>query len=367
MTIPRLPTTHPLPVASLDEARTLQDKLVRAIAEELPGERLFSSDAGLPPEWGRPRTTAAVERVLARTFGAPAAALVQGAGTGAIRTAMSAGPWAANVRKVLIHDAPVYPTTATTFRDGGVEATVVDFNDSQALGSKLNAMEEGSWVYVQHTRQRLCDSYDPLEVVELAKHHGHRVIVDENYAVMRTPEIGCARGADASAFSLFKLHGPVGVGAVLGDPELIAQIHRYNYSGGSQIQGHQALSALQSMVMAPLNWAEQSRQSQILCDELKGGAVSAVVDARLANAQDLCVLALLKEPVEERVRARAAELGAAPYPVGSNSYFEIAPLIYRMSNTALQDLPELKGWVLRINPMRASAGHIIDMLRTVTQ
>ena len=61
--------------------------------------------------------------------------------------------------------------------------------------------------------------------------------------------------------------------------------------------------------------------------------------------------------------AAAARFGAAPYPVGSNSRYEIAPLFYRMSSSALDDAPELADWAVRINPMRAGADLVVDILR----
>ncbi|NED02335.1 aminotransferase, partial [Streptomyces sp. SID6648] len=55
--------------------------------------------------------------------------------------------------------------------------------------------------------------------------------------------------------------------------------------------------------------------------------------------------------------------GAAPYPVGSNSRYEVAPLFYRMSGSNLDDAPELADWTVRINPMRAGADLVLDILR----
>ena len=349
---PELPRTSPLPVTDVEQAFALQQRLVEAACEEMPGGALFDADAGVRPPLGRPATTAAVERVLARAFGAPAACLVQGAGTGAIRSALSAGPWRAGVRRLVVHDAPDYSTTATTFADGCVDQVRVDFGDDDALRRMLADHDDPAWVYVQHSRQRLEDAFDPMEVVRLAVQRGRRVVVDDNYTALRTPSIGVEHGAAASAFSLFKLHGPEGLGVVLGDGDLIDAAHAANYSGGGQVQGHQALRAL---VTIPLAWAAQARQSALLAEMLDDGAVPGVVGARLANAQDLCVVALLSQPVAEEVRAAATGLGAAPYPVGSNSRYEIAPMIYRLSSSTLGARPELVPWTLRINPMRASA------------
>ncbi|WP_147917030.1 aminotransferase class V-fold PLP-dependent enzyme [Ruania zhangjianzhongii] len=363
MTGPVLPRTHPLPHLDVDAAFGLQQRLVAAAGDELPGAAMFTADAGVRPETGRPRTTAAVERVLATAFGAQAACLVQGAGTGAIRTALSAGPWEAGDRRLLVHDAPDYSTTATTFRDGMVQPVRADFDLPDAVQRALADPDGPAWVYIQHSRQRLTDSFDPMQVVAAARAAGRRVIVDENYAAVRTPAIGTEHGASASAFSLFKLHGPEGIGVVLGDDDLIETAHRANYSGGGQVQGHQALHALQALVNAPLNWARQSAEVHRLAGLLGQGAVPGIVDAKVANVQDLCVVALLAEPEADRVRAAAATHGAAPYPVGSNSRFEVAPMIYRLSSSALSAQPELRDWTLRINPMRAGADLVVDILR----
>ncbi|MCA0295743.1 MAG: aminotransferase class V-fold PLP-dependent enzyme [Actinobacteria bacterium] len=363
MTPPTLPTTHPLPTTTPAEALEIQQRLVAALMRHFPDGALFRSDVGVVPGLGRPDTTARVERALAEAFGAPAAALVQGAGTGAIRAALSAGPWRTPARRLLVHDAPDYPTTATLFVDAGAELVRADANDPTAWEAALADPGCPAWVYLQHSRQQLSDSYDLGAAIELAQEHGRRVVVDDNYAAIRTPRIGAQLGAAASCFSLFKLHGPEGVAVVVGDTDLVEAVQSANYSGGGQVQGHQALDAVRSLVMVPLNWAAQTTASTELAARLKAGELPGVADATLANAQDLCVVALLEEPIAERVRAAAAALGAAPYPVGSNSRYEIAPLVYRMSSSSLAANPELAAWTLRINPMRASAHLVIDLLR----
>ncbi|MDO9381055.1 MAG: aminotransferase class V-fold PLP-dependent enzyme [Nocardioidaceae bacterium] len=363
MTRPALPSTAPLPATDLDQAFALQQRLVAGVAEAFPDGAMFRADVGVVPGLGRPETTARAERVLAAAFDAPAACLVQGAGTAAIRTALSAGPWAEGDRRLLLHDAPDYSTTATTLSDGAVTAVRVDLDDAAALDEALADPDGPAWVFVQHTRQRLTDSFDPTAVVEAAVRAGRRVVVDDNYAVVRTPTIGVQHGASASAFSLFKLHGPEGVGVVLGDQDLVERAHRANYSGGGQVQGAQALAALQALVMVPLNWAVQARETRRVAERLAAGEVPGVVDAVLANAQDLCVLALLDEPVAADLPARAASVGAAPFPVGSNSRHEITPMVYRLSSSTLAGRPDLRDWAVRVNPMRGGADLTIDLLR----
>ena len=238
-----------------------------------------------------------------------------------------------------------------------------DANDTEAWEAALADPGCPEWVYLQHSRQQLSDRYDLGAAIEAARRHGRRVVVDDNYAAIRTPRIGAQLGAASSAFSLFKLHGPEGVAVVLGDADLVAAGRQANYSGGGQVQGHQALDAVRALVMVPLNWAAQSEALLEVAARLKAGEVPGIADATLANAQDLCVIALLDQPISERIRAAAAKLGAAPYPVGSNSRYEIAPLVYRMSSSSLAANPELAAWSLRINPMRAGADLVLDLLR----
>jgi hypothetical protein len=360
----RLPRTFPLPTVSLEEAVQQQFRLLECVAAHFEGQQLFETDAGVVPGLGRPRSTARVEAVLADFFGTEAAALVQGAGTGAIRAALAAvvGPG----DELLIHRAPVYRTTQTTLRGLGVQIVEADFNDAAELDAVLSA---GSfrYAYVQHTRQRLGDSYAPGEVLAACRKAGVRTVVDDNYAAFRVPSCGVGLGADASCFSLFKLHGPEGVGAVVGSRDIVEQVHADNYSGGGQVQGHQALDALRALSHVPVMWALQSRTGTEVAERLAAGEVPGVAEVRLANAQDRCLLVRLDHPVACELPAYAARHGAAPYPVGSNSRYEVAPLVYRMSSSALDDAPELADWTVRINPMRAGADLVVRILRSAVE
>ncbi|MEV4975697.1 aminotransferase class V-fold PLP-dependent enzyme [Streptomyces scopuliridis] len=358
--MPVLPRTFPLATVTLEDAAQRQFRLLECTAAHFEGPQLFEADTGVVPGLGRPRTTARVEAVLADYFGAEDAALVQGAGTGAIRAALGAALSPGD--PLLIHRAPVYRTTAVTLRGLGVRATEADFNDGTAL---RRALESGafSWAYVQHSRQRLADSYDPGGVLAACRTAGVRTVVDDNYAVMRVPASGVELGADASCFSLFKLHGPEGVGAVVGARDLIERVRADNYSGGGQVQGHQALDALRALTHVPVLWALQSRVGAEIAERLTAGEVPGVAEVRIANAQDRCLLVRLDRPVARELPAVAARHGAAPYPVGSNSRYEIAPLVYRMSGSSLDDAPGLADWTVRINPMRAGADLVIEILR----
>lgn len=357
---PRLPRTYPLPTVPLEEAAANQFRLLECTARHFEGAELFTPDAGVVPGLGRPRTTALVEAVLADYFGAESAALVQGAGTGAIRSALAAALEPGE--PLLVHRAPFYRTTAATLRALGVRTRQADFNDRAELQAALTG-GEFRYAYVQHSRQRLADSYDPGEVLRLCREAGVRTVVDDNYTVFRVPSSGVGLGADASCFSLFKLHGPEGVGAVAGSAELVERVHADNYSGGGQVQGHQALDALRALTHVPVMWALQSRAGAEAAQRLAAGEVPGVAEVRLANVQDRCLVVRLTRPLARGLPECAARYGAAAYPVGANSRYEVAPLFYRMSASALDDDPSLADWTVRINPMRAGADLVLDILR----
>lgn len=353
MTAPELRETHPLPTVPLEEAIRRQFRLLECVADHFDGHRLFCADVGVVPRWGRPDATRRTEAALADFFAAPAAALVQGAGSGAIRAMLTAalGPG----ERLIVHTSPAYATTATAFRAMGLDLVETDFNTSPAEAA-------ASHVYIQHSRQLPRDSYDPAEVIARYSALGVRALVDDNYAAFRTPRTGVEMGAEASALSLFKLLGPEGVGLVVGSRDLVDRVHADNYSGGGQVQGPQALDALRALTHVPVLWAVQSATVTEIAERLTAGEVPGVAQVRVANAQDRCVLVRLDAPVARQVIDAAVRYGAAPYPVGANSRYEIAPLFYRLSATFLADTPELADWTIRINPMRSGADLVIRIL-----
>ncbi|MEV4786982.1 aminotransferase class V-fold PLP-dependent enzyme [Streptomyces tuirus] len=357
---PALPQTFPLSYVEVEDAAAQQFRLLECTARHFEGQELFTADAGVVPGLGRPATTAKVEAVLADYFGAPAAAFVQGAGTGAIRAALTAA--VSSGEPLLIHDAPVYRTTEVTLRGLGAATEQADFNDPAALRSALDS-GRFRWLYVQHSRQRLTDSYDLAEVLAACRAAGVRTVVDDNYAAFRVPRNGTQLGADASCFSLFKLHGPEGVGIVVGAEDLIDRVRADNYSGGGQVQGHQALDALRALTHVPVMWAVQSRVTGEIAERLAAGEVPGVAEVRIASSQDRSLMVRLTRPVAKELPAVAARHGAAPYPVGANSRYEIAPMFYRMSSSSLDDAPELADWTVRVNPMRAGADLVLEILR----
>ena len=239
-------TTVPLTQWTVAEATEAQFRLVDAFHREFDGyEALEAGDYGAPADLGRSRMTAKVERVLATFFGAEDVVLTPGAGTGALRSALMAS--LALGASVLVHDFPVYATTAVTFRAMGRQVATCDFNDARAAPARPS-QQRPDMLYVQHARQRFDDGYSAAEVIAAARdaRPATRVLVDDNYTALAVPRIGTQLGADLSAFSLFKLLGEPGVGCVAGDARLIDRIRPDNYSGGTKIHGPVAIATLKA-------------------------------------------------------------------------------------------------------------------------
>ncbi|MDR1210949.1 MAG: aminotransferase class V-fold PLP-dependent enzyme [Spirochaetaceae bacterium] len=355
--------TFPLPALTLDEALKKQFALVRAVTRHFSGtEFLSGGDLGLAPGFGRPRSTAGAEAVLADFFAQEDAVLVRGAGTGAIREALRAAftPGA----QVFIHDAPPYPTTGVSIEALGLTTIAADFNHPSEAGAAYKR-SDAAGALVQLARQKPDDSYDYEDLIARLKAAlpDKPVISDDNYAVMKVPRIGCEAGADLSCFSLFKLLGPEGIGCVTGKKIYVEKIRGAHYSGGVQVQGHEAMEVLRSLVYAPAALAVQAR----VCDEaaarLCSGEVSGVKDAFVVNAQSRVIIVELEKANAPEVLKKAERYGAAPYPVGSESRYEVTPLFYRVSGTFLKSDPSLASRMLRINPMRAGADTVLDILR----
>lgn len=358
----------PLPCRNLAEAAAAQHRLVDLAARHLGPSYLAGGDVGIVPSLGRPEATAAVERLLAEFFDAEDCALVRGAGTGAIRSALMANlkPGA----RLIVHDAPVYPTTAVTARAMGLKLVPVDFHDPSAI--RAACAPGGSAVLIQHTRQRLTDRYAMSEVIAAvrAADSGALIITDECYAALRVPAIGAELGADCSAFSLFKLLGPEGVGCVVGRRACLEQIRADMYSGGSQVQGHEALEAIRALTVAPVMLALQAQATDEVVAAINQGRVDGAREAFVANGQARVAIVMLDQACAPAVIEAAGRLGAATRPVGAESRYEVLPLFYRVSHTFLAARPDLAGCALRINPMRAGAGTVLrilsEALRAVT-
>uniref|UniRef100_UPI0036D8AB0D aminotransferase class V-fold PLP-dependent enzyme n=1 Tax=Photorhabdus sp. RM322S TaxID=3342825 RepID=UPI0036D8AB0D len=352
--------TYPLHSLNMEQAQQKQFRLVDIICRHFPGaDFLTTGDLGLVPGLNQPQMTQRVERIIADFFSAEAAVLVQGAGTGAIRCGLAALLKAGDT--LLIHDAPLYPTTAMIAEQMGLHLVRADFNQPEQIRvAILQHWPMGG--LVQHTRQKIDDSYELAAVISLLNAASLPVLVDDNYAAMKVEHIGCECGAALSTFSSFKLFGPQGVGVVAGQQTLIDRIRRNMYSGGSQIQGFQALEVLRGLVFAPVMHAIQAQVNETLVIWLNQGVIPQVKQAVVANAQSKVLLVEFYEEIAEQVLCFAHQLGALPYPVGAESKFEIPPLFYRVSGTFRQSDPTLEKRMIRINPNRSGAETIMRIL-----
>lgn len=352
--------TFPIETMDIQKAKNMQFKLVDTIHRHFNGyDFLQGGDYGVVPGLGRPNQTKKVEEVLADFFDVERAMLVRGAGTGAIRSVMN-GVLKPGQR-ILLHDAPIYPTTKVIVDSMGLEPVYMDFNNIDAIDS---IYEDIDFALLQHSRQKIDDSYDLEYVINKLKsiNKNINILVDDNYVALKAEKIGVQLGADSSAFSLFKLLGPEGIGCVLGKKEIIDKIRKLNYSGGGQVQGFEAMEALRSIVYTPVALAIQGEVSNEIVERLNKKEVPGIKSAFIANAQSRVVLIELNEPIAKKILEIAPTLGAAPYPVGAESRYEICSMFYRVSGTFLESDPSLEDYMIRINPMRAGADTVLRVL-----
>lgn len=346
---------------TLEQAFAMQHRLVETTRLHLDGAaQLQAGDYGVSPGLNRPKRTAEVETILSAFFEAEAAALVRGAGTGAIRMALAASIPPGS--SVLVHQPPTYPTTLRSFESMGLQPLAVNLNDLDAVAQAVqNSSLAG--VLIQHTYQSDDDCYSVEEVVNVIRSSVPNlpIICDDNYAAFKVARIGAQQGTDVSAFSLFKLLGPEGVGLVVGRQFIIDRIHTMNYSGGSQVQGPEAMEALQSLAYAPVVHAGAAQVIRELLE--RAPAEFPTVTLRTSLIQGVHLVAQFQQPIAEQVAEAAARHGALPWPVGAESRYELSPLFYRMSATFRQRFPEQAKTMMRILPMRAGADTIFNILR----
>lgn len=177
--------TYPLSSIRINEAMQLQFRLVDEITKIFSGTAILTrGDLGLSDGYNQPITTHKVERVLANFFHAQEAMLVRGAGTMALRLALSA------VMKpnqcLLIHDAPIYPTTKTSIEMMNLTCIRINFNDMDAVKHCINNRELHA-ILIQVTRQKPDDSYDLRELISTIRSINPEIpiVTDDNYAVLK--------------------------------------------------------------------------------------------------------------------------------------------------------------------------------------
>lgn len=355
--------TFPLKSLSIEEAETLQFQLVDSITQIFSGEEILTrGDLGVVKELNQPRTTKKVEKVLADFFHSEDALLVRGAGTNAIRLSLHSA--VGQGARLLVHLAPIYPTTEVSLNMMGIEPIFVDFNeDLEVLKAIRNHPLDG--VLIQVTRQKINDSYDMEQLIRQIRKENSTIpiITDDNYSVLKTKEIGTEAGASLSCFSTFKLLGPEGIGCIIGEKKYIERLRQENYSGGGQVQGHEALDVLKGMIYAPVSLAISAKVGDETCRRLNNGEVKNVKEAFVVNAQSRVVIVKLTKSIAKQVINESTKLGALPNPVGAESKHEFSPLIYRVSSSFRKMDSSAEETMIRINPNRAGADTIIRILQ----
>ncbi|EGT4600940.1 aminotransferase class V-fold PLP-dependent enzyme [Clostridioides difficile] len=355
--------TYPLKSISVKEAAQLQFRLIDEITKEFKGgEILTRGDLGVVKGLNKPKTTLKVEKVLAKFFNSEKAMLVRGAGTMSIRMALYSSIKRGN--KVLIHKAPVYPTTSVSIDMLGIHTVGADFNNLEEIKCVLKRNEDIKGAIVQYTRQQPQDSYEVRDVIKVIKEVDENIVVitDDNYAVMKVPYIGVEGGADLSCFSLFKILGSEGIGCIVGKEKYINKLIKENYSGGLQVQGYEAIDSLKGLVYAPVMLAIQAEVSENIVKRLLNKEIEGVSNAFIANAQSKVILVELEEEIADKVLEEAEKLGAAPNPVGAESKYEFVPMFYRLSGTFRSYNPSLSKRMIRINPLRSGEDTVLRIL-----
>jgi len=355
--------SFPLKSLTIQEATQMQFRLVDAMTRHFHGDMVLNTgDLGVNPQSGRPMTTVAAEKVLADFFGCEAAMLVRGAGTGALRLTLFATVGSGG--RVLVHDAPIYPTTKTSMEMMGISAHAVNFNDAEAVRQAVTK-EPLDAVLIQVTRQKLDDAYDLKGLIETIRsvNADIPIVTDDNYSALKTPYIGAQIGGTLATFSAFKLLGPEGIGVIVGQEKWIEKLRRENYSGGLQVQGHEAMEALRGMIYAPVALAISAEVTEEVARRVNQGEVPGVQDAFIVNAQSKVVIVRFQQPIAKEILHEAARLGAASHPVGAESKYEVSPMFYRVSGTFRAVDPEAEHCMIRINPMRSGADTVMRILR----
>ena len=204
--------TYPLHSISLEQAKQLQFKVIDAVTRNFQGEEVLSlGDLGVVKGLNKPRCTVKVEKVFADTFDAPAALLVRGSGTGAIRWALTACLKPGDA--ILVHTSPIYTTTQVTIDAMGLKPIRADFNDLEQLKAVCaQHKDEIRGALVQLTRQKPEDRYDYKAVIAAIKAALPGIPVtsggnytDENGQQWVCDEVDLARGVYVQRVAKFKL------------------------------------------------------------------------------------------------------------------------------------------------------------------
>ena len=356
---------------SVDQAIQMQFDLVDVIANHFTGsEILQSGDFGLASPNRMPKFTKKVEECLADFFGGKAAVLTRGGGTGAIRYMLSGVLKPGD--RIIVNDAPLFPTTKNSLDEMNIQVTRIDYNKTGEIGSAIR--EETKGILIVHSYDKVADAYDLEKIIELIKSSKFNPIImtDESYAAMHSQHIGVKLGADLSAFSLFKLFGPPGISIVLAGTErgvrILEKVRGTISSGGTIVQGPEAMDVLRSIVHAPVMQAISNRVIKEVVDRINNGEIEGVRRAYASDVHLRHIVVELTDPIDKKVMDVISEFGACTWLVGAESRYEIAfavnskdeipeARIYQEAN------PELEGHILVVIPFRAGADTIIRVLK----
>ena len=249
----------------------------------------------------------------------------------------------------------------------GLRLAPVDLNDAGALRARLREAAADA-LYVQTVPHQVGDVYDPGEVVAAAKEDLNiPVLVDDNYAAMRSQRLGVQLGADASAFSLFKLLARFNIGCVVGSGEIVARVRRDLSSAGCQVQGSDAMDALRALVYAPVALAIHNQ----VVEEATGAINRLVADGELPHLSGAvpaqtgmrCVVLVFERPLAQAFLRSAWRNGSPSRSVGEEARFDVLPLFTTLASTFVRATPELGDFAVRVNPLRGGTETILRVLR----
>jgi hypothetical protein len=357
---------------TVQQAAAEQYRIVDAIQRVLGSDEIFAEDygqerslaSGAFGSGGRPVATAKVEQALAGYFGTEDVVLVPGAGTGSIRAMLGVVPPRG---RVLLHEGLPYKTTAAALARMALETVAVDFNDLDAVKAALRGDVDA--LYVQHVPHRLGDRYELGPLISAARDERGDdlvILVDDNYAAMRTPSIGVHLGADASALSLFKVLASANVGCVAGTAEVTSRVRQDFGSAGSQVQGPEAMDALRSMVYAPVALALQNEvviEASAEINRLVGAGRLPSVRCAVPSQVAMRAIALVfDEPIAQEFLRSAWRNGSPSRSVGEEARYDVLPLFTYLAGTFLKSAPGIENYVVRINPLRGGTETIVRVL-----
>ena len=81
--------------------------------------------------------------------------MVRGAGTGAIRWGLIS--FMKSGEKILVHEAPIYPTSKVTIETMGLKVVKANFNNINDIKRVINENPDIKGALVQNTRQQIED------------------------------------------------------------------------------------------------------------------------------------------------------------------------------------------------------------------